>query len=80
MAWQMGSFEDLQAMCRHLGKQGVEVLRVRANTFPMGIFFTGPDGSGIEVYYEAPGMPWRNAWEGTYPRELEEAAASEEDG
>ena len=79
MAWQMGPFEDLQAIYRHLGEQGVEVLRVRENTFSMGIYFTDPDGNGIEVYYEAPGMPWRQAWEGTYPREMEEAAASEGD-
>ena len=72
-AWEMASFEDLQAMYHHLKKQGVEVLRVRGNTFSMGIYFDDPDGNGIEVYYEDPGAPWRDGtWEGTYRRKLEE--------
>jgi catechol-2,3-dioxygenase len=31
-AWEMASFEDLQAMVRHLKAKGVDILRTRENT------------------------------------------------
>jgi catechol 2,3-dioxygenase len=70
-AWEMASFEDLQAMVHHLKAKGVEILRVRDNTFSVGVYFNDPDGNGIEVYYEEPGG-YRRAWEGQYARRLGE--------
>jgi catechol-2,3-dioxygenase len=72
-AWEMASFEDLQAMVRHLKAKGVEILRVRDNPFSVGVYFNDPDGNGIEVYYEEPGG-YRRAWEGQYARKLEEVS------
>ena len=54
-AWEMASFEDLQAMYRHIKAQGVNILRTRENTHSVGVYFTDPDGNGLEVYYEEPG-------------------------
>jgi catechol 2,3-dioxygenase len=72
-AWEMASFEDLQAMVRHLKEKGVDILRVRDNTYSVGVYFNDPDGNGLEVYYEEPGG-YRRAWEGQYSRKLEEVA------
>jgi catechol-2,3-dioxygenase len=69
-AWEMASFEDLQAMYRHLQEQGVDILRVRENTYSVGVYFNDPDGNGLEVYYEEPGG-YRRAWEGRYARKLD---------
>jgi catechol 2,3-dioxygenase len=68
-AWEMASFEDLQVMVRHLKAKGVEILRVRENTYSVGVYFNDPDGNGLEVYYEEPGG-FRRAWEGKYTRKL----------
>ena len=73
-AWQMGSFEDLQAMYRQLKEKGVEILRTRSNTFSVGVYFNDPDGNGNEVYYEDLEAFRRGRWEGEYHRKLEEAA------
>jgi len=73
-AWEMASFEDLQAMVRHLKAKGVPILRTRENTFSVGVYFNDPDGNGLEVYYEEPGG-YRRAWEGQYARKLEEVTA-----
>ncbi len=73
-AWEMASFEDLQAMYRHLQEKGVDILRVRENTYSVGVYFNDPDGNGLEVYYEEPGG-YRRAWEGQYARKLEDVIA-----
>ena len=65
-AWEMTSFEDLQAMSRHLKAKGVEILRTRENTHAVGVYCNDPDGNGIEVYYEEPGG-YRRAREGSMP-------------
>ena len=70
----MASFEDLQAMYRHLKAKGVEILRTRENTHSVGVYFNDPDGNGIEVYYEEPGG-YRRSWEGKYSKKLEEVTA-----
>jgi catechol-2,3-dioxygenase len=70
-AWEMASFEDLQAMYRHLKAKGVQILRTRENTHSVGVYFNDPDGNGLEVYYEEPGG-YRRAWEGQYAKKLEE--------
>ena len=73
-AWQMASFEDLQAIYRQLKEKGVEILRTRSNTFSVGIYFNDPDGNGNEAYYEDLEAYRRGAWEGEYHRKLEEVA------
>jgi catechol 2,3-dioxygenase len=57
-AWEMASFEDLQAMYRHLKARGVQILRTRENTHSVGVYFNDPDGNGLEVYYELPRSEW----------------------
>jgi catechol-2,3-dioxygenase len=73
-AWEMASFEDLQAMYRQLKAKGVDILRTRQNTHSVGVYFHDPDGNGLEVYYEEPGG-YRQSWEGQYARKLEEVTA-----
>ena len=73
-AWEMASFEDLQAMYRHLKAKGVHILRTRENAHSVGVYFNDPDGNGLEVYYEEPGG-YRGSWEGQYTRKLEEVIA-----
>jgi catechol 2,3-dioxygenase len=68
-AWEMASFEDLQAMVRHLKEKGVDIVRVRENTYSVDVYIHDPDGNGIEVDYEEPGG-YRRAWEGQYARKL----------
>jgi catechol 2,3-dioxygenase len=76
VAWQMGSFEDLQQMYRHLHKHQIPILRIRQNATSMGIYFPDPDGNENEVYYEAPDARWRDGgWQGTFPRQLEGVTA-----
>ncbi len=75
-AWQMETFDDLQAMYRHLKGKGVPIDRVRDNCFSVGVYFNDPDGNGIEVYYEDLELFRRGAWEGQYHRKLEEVPAA----
>lgn len=72
--WEMGSFEDLQAMYHQLKKHGVDVQRIRSNSFSIGIYFSDPDGNGNEAYYEDLEMFRKGKWEGEYHRKLEEVA------
>ena len=74
-AWQMETFDDLQAMYRHLKEKGVLIDRVRDNCFSVGVYFSDPDGNGIEVYYEDLELFRRGDWEGKFPRKLEEATS-----
>ena len=74
-AWEMASFEDLQAMYRQLKANGVEILRTRSNVFSVGIYFNDPDGNGNEAYFEDLETFRRGAWEGEYHRQLEEVPA-----
>ncbi len=70
-AWEVDSFDELQAMVHHLKEKGVEILRSRSNTFSTGIYFNDPDGNGLEIYYEDLESFRKGAWEGQYPRTLE---------
>jgi len=51
-AWEMGSFEDLQAMYDHLKEMDVKILGTRNNSYSVGVDFDDPDGNGNEVYFE----------------------------
>jgi len=36
-------------MVCHLKAKGVEIRRVRENTYAVGVYFNDPDGNGLEV-------------------------------
>ena len=75
IAWQMGSFDDLQEMYHYLKANQIEILRVRQNAASMGIYFPDPDGNENEVYYEESDARWREGgWQGEFPRKLEEVS------
>ena len=56
-AWRMASLDDLKEMHGRLQDKGVS-FRVADHTISIGIYFSDPDGNGLEVYYELP----RNEW------------------
>jgi catechol-2,3-dioxygenase len=57
VAWRMGSVDDLAEMYRKLQDKGVAV-RVADHTVSIGVYFSDPDGNGLEVYYELPRSEW----------------------
>ncbi len=72
LAWEMASFDDLQAMCDQLVSAGIELTHVRSVSYAVGVYFSDPDGNGIEVYFEETGGWRQGEWGGTYPRKLED--------
>jgi catechol 2,3-dioxygenase len=70
-AWEVDSFDELQAMVRHLKEKDVKILRSRSNSFSTGIYFNDPDGNGLEIYYEDLESFRKGAWEGQYVQSLE---------
>lgn len=58
VAWRMASLDDLADMYRRLEARGVPV-RVADHTVSLGIYFSDPDGNGLEVYYEQPRSEWK---------------------
>jgi len=50
MAWQLGSFAELQAACRELRELGVEVDATIAHIVTRSIYFADPDGNRVELY------------------------------
>lgn len=71
-AWEMGSFEDLQAMYDHLKEMDVKILGTRNNSYSVGVYFNDSDGNGNEVYFEETGGWRQGEWGGTYHRTLED--------
>ena len=57
-AWRMASLDDLKEMHARLRDRGVPY-RVADHTISLGIYFSDPDGNGLEVYYELPRSEWR---------------------
>ena len=57
-AWRMASLDDLKEMHARLRDRGVPY-RVADHTISLGIYFSDPDGNGLEVYYELPRSQWR---------------------
>jgi catechol 2,3-dioxygenase len=57
VAWRMESLDDLRQMYRHLTAKGVPV-RAADHAVSMGVYFSDPDGNGLEVYYELPRSEW----------------------
>ena len=56
-AWRMASLDDLKTMHRRLSDLGVP-FSVSDHTISIGIYFSDPDGNGLEVYYELPRSEW----------------------
>jgi catechol 2,3-dioxygenase len=57
VAWRMATLEDLARMYERLKRLGVET-RVLDHTVSIGVYFSDPDGNGLEVYYELPRSEW----------------------
>jgi catechol 2,3-dioxygenase len=57
VAWRMGSLDDLAEMYHRLKAKGVPI-HVADHTISIGIYFSDPDGNGLEVYYEQPRSQW----------------------
>jgi catechol 2,3-dioxygenase len=50
MAWQLGSFAELQAAHRELGEMGIKVEATIAHNVTRSIYFHDPDGNRVELY------------------------------
>ena len=70
LAWEMTSFDDLQEICDQLVSQGIELFRVRSNSYSVGVYFNDPDGNSNEVYFEDIEAFRRRPEEGEYHRKL----------
>ena len=57
VAWRMATLDDLAEIYRRLNDKGVPV-RVSDHTVSIGVYFSDPDGNGLEVYYELPRSQW----------------------
>lgn len=57
VAWRMANLDDLAEMYQRLKDRGVPV-RVADHTISIGVYFSDPDGNGLEVYYELPRSQW----------------------
>jgi catechol-2,3-dioxygenase len=56
-AWRMASLDDLKEIYTRLQAKAVPV-RVADHTVSIGVYFSDPDGNGLEVYYELPRSEW----------------------
>jgi catechol 2,3-dioxygenase len=50
MAWQLGSFEELQAAYRELRDLGITVEATIAHNVTRSVYFNDPDGNRVELY------------------------------
>lgn len=50
MAWQLGSFEELQAAHRELGRLGIPVESTVEHNVSRSVYFRDPDGNRVELY------------------------------
>ena len=71
LAWEMASFDDLQAICHQLKSAGIELTRIRSVSYAVGVYFNDPDGNSNEVYFEDVEAFRRRPEEGEYHRKLE---------
>ena len=53
MAWRMGNLDDLKELYHRLEEKNVKA-RPASHGLSLGLYFTDPDGNGMEVYYELP--------------------------
>jgi catechol 2,3-dioxygenase len=54
IAFKVGSYQALKEAYEHLRANGVEVNRMMDHVSQRSIYFTDPDGNGLEIYYEYP--------------------------
>ncbi len=54
IAFKVGSYEALKEAYDTLIEHGVEVNRMMDHVSQRSIYFTDPDGNGLEIYYEYP--------------------------
>ena len=54
MAWMMHSLDDLKELYQRLKDRGIAIENVSDHGISIGIYFSDPDGNGIEVSYELP--------------------------
>jgi len=50
MAWQLGSFAELQAAYRELAELGIPVEATVENNVTRSVYFFDPDGNRVELY------------------------------
>ena len=50
MAWQLGSFEELQAAHADLGRLGIPVEATVEHNVTRSVYFHDPDGNRVELY------------------------------
>jgi catechol-2,3-dioxygenase len=54
IAFKVASYAGLRDAYTHLLDQGIEILRAVDHVCQRSIYFTDPDGNGLEIYYEMP--------------------------
>ena len=84
MAWQMGTFEDLQELYLRLKENNVRIIRIGDHGVSLGVYILDPDDNEIEVYYELPKSDWKSPegkvlFAGSFPKELMEPVNSADD-
>ena len=57
VAWRMATLDDLAEMYHRLKAKGIPI-HVADHTVSIGVYFSDPDGNGLEVYYELPRSQW----------------------
>ena len=57
-AWRMASLDDLKEMYARLADKNVP-FTVSDHTISIGLYFSDPDGNGLEAYFELPRSEWR---------------------
>ena len=65
---------NVQEICDQLTSAGIELTRVRSNSYSVGVYFADPDGNSNEVYFEDLAAYRRRPEDGEYPRKLEGVA------
>ncbi len=58
MAWEMESFDDLQALYRRLLQQNVKIAGFSDSATMISVSFFDPDGNELEALYELPLDRW----------------------
>ena len=54
IAFKVGSYAALREAYTHLLENGVEIQRAVDHVCQRSVYFTDPDGNGLEIYYEMP--------------------------
>ena len=75
MAWQMGSWEDLQALYRRLKDNDISITSIGDHGLSLGVYFRDHDDNELEAYYELPKSEWatdgKHLFDSKFPHSLE---------